>query len=419
MNLLRWFGLFGVLLVTVIFRMPARGDQSVTLAWNPDTETNISNYNLYYGGTSGVYTNSANVGNATNCTVAGLQSAVTYYFAVTADNTAGLESPPSNEISYTVPTVVVSTPPGLPVLATMAASSVTSASATLNGLVNPDGAATTACFEYGTSTNYGANTPGMNLGTGVNSLAVNSSISGLLPGTTYHVNLIATNALGSTAGADATFATPAIAPSVITQSAGGITSSNATFNGTVDPDGASTTAYFEYGTSTTYGATTPVMNLGAGTSALAVNALISGLLPSTIYHFHLVAASAVGTAAGADATFATPAAAPVTVIQPSPPSVITRPASGIASSHATLNGSVNPNGVSTTAYFEYGLSTSYGAATPVINLGAGTNSMAASAVISSLLPRTTYHFHLVASSAAGKTAGADATFTTTSRHGNH
>jgi len=99
--------------------------------------------------------------------------------------------------------------------------------------------------------------------------------------------------------------------------------------------------------------------------------------------------------------------------------VITKLASGIASIHATLKGSVDPNGVSTTAYFEYGLSTGYGAAAPVINLGAGTNSMAASVVISSLLPRTTYHFHLVASSAAGKAAGADATFTTTSRHGNH
>ena len=419
MNLLRLFGLFAVLLATVISRMPARGDQSVTLAWTPDTETNISNYNLYYGGASGVYTNSVNVGNVTNCMVAGLQSASTYYFAVTADNTSGLESAPSNEISYTVPTVVVSTPPGLPVLATMAASSVTAASATLNGLVNPDGAATTACFEYGTSTNYGIDTAGMNLGTGVNSLAVNSLISGLLPGTAYHFHLVATNAVGSTAGADATFATPAIAPSVITQSAGGITSSNATFIGAVDPDGASTTACFEYGTSTTYGATTPVMNLGAGTSALAVNSPVGGLLPGTTYHFHLVAASAAGTAAGTDATFATPAAAPAPVIQLFPPSVITKPASGIASSHATLNGSVDPNGVSTTAYFEYGLSTSYGAATPVINLGAGTNSMAASAVISSLLPRTTYHFHLVASSAAGKTAGADATFTTTSRHGNH
>src|SRR6266567_3011338 len=419
MNALRLFGFFAVVLVPVIFRVPARGDQSVTLAWNPDTETNISNYNLYYGGASGVYTNSANVGNATNCTVAGLQSAATYYFAVTADNTSGLESPPSNEISYTVPTVVVSTPPGLPVLATMAASSVTAASATLNGLVNPDGAATTACFEYGTSANYGTDTAGMDLGTGANSLAVNSSIGGLLPGTAYHFHLVATNAVGKTAGADATFATPAIAPSVITQSAGGITSSNATFIGAVDPDGASTTACFEYGTSATYGATTPVMNLGAGTSALAVNSPVGGLLPGTTYHFHLVAASAAGTTAGTDATFATPAAAPAPVIQLFPPSVITKPASGIASSHATLNGSVDPNGVSTTAYFEYGLSTSYGAATPIISLGAGTNALAASAVINSLLARTTYHFHLVASSAAGKTAGADAAFTTPNRHGNH
>ena len=81
----------------------AHGRQGVTLAWDANPEPDIAGYILYYGTTSRGYHSSINVGNMTNATVSTLTEGQTYYLAVTAVNSAGLESEPSNEISYAVP----------------------------------------------------------------------------------------------------------------------------------------------------------------------------------------------------------------------------------------------------------------------------------------------------------------------------
>lgn len=77
---------------------------SVILAWDPSTGTNVIGYNIYYGLTSQAYSVRISEGNVTNCTVSGLVPGTTYYFAATAYDSQGLESAFSNEISYTVPT---------------------------------------------------------------------------------------------------------------------------------------------------------------------------------------------------------------------------------------------------------------------------------------------------------------------------
>jgi hypothetical protein len=74
----------------------------VTLAWDPNPESDISGYRLYYGLSSGSYFTNVFVGNVTNYTVLELAEGVTYYFAVTAINTANLESDPSNDVLYSV-----------------------------------------------------------------------------------------------------------------------------------------------------------------------------------------------------------------------------------------------------------------------------------------------------------------------------
>ena len=77
--------------------------QNVTLAWNPSTSSNIAGYRMYFGGASQNYTNIIDAGNNTSVTASNLVGGATYFFAVTAYNTIGLESAFSSEISYTVP----------------------------------------------------------------------------------------------------------------------------------------------------------------------------------------------------------------------------------------------------------------------------------------------------------------------------
>jgi hypothetical protein len=98
------------------------------------------------------------------------------------------------------------------------------------------------------------------------------------------------------------------------------------------------------------------------------------------------------------------------------PSATTHPASNVGLTTATLNGSVNPNGGDTHYSFEYGTTPSYGSTTPSVDVGSGTNPVAASANIAGLAPSTTYHFQLVATSSSGTTNGGDLTFTTAPHH---
>ncbi len=96
-----------------------------------------------------------------------------------------------------------------------------------------------------------------------------------------------------------------------------------------------------------------------------------------------------------------------------PPSVVTGGVMSITSISAKLWGTVNPNGTSTTYYFEYGTTTDYGSTTLDVSAGSGTDAVIVTADISELDPETIYHFRLVATNDASMTTGTDCTFTTT------
>jgi Fibronectin type III domain len=92
-----------VTLILLIAAATAFGQSSITLAWDPSSDSRIVGYRLYEGIVSGSYTNVIDVGNLTTATVSNLVSGVTYYFALTAFDINGQESPLSTELSYTVP----------------------------------------------------------------------------------------------------------------------------------------------------------------------------------------------------------------------------------------------------------------------------------------------------------------------------
>jgi hypothetical protein len=75
----------------------------VTLAWDANSETDVAGYKIYYGTSSGEYSQIFDAGNTTQITIGGIQEGVTYYFAATAYNVEASESGFSTEVSYTAP----------------------------------------------------------------------------------------------------------------------------------------------------------------------------------------------------------------------------------------------------------------------------------------------------------------------------
>jgi hypothetical protein len=125
-------------------------------------------------------------------------------------------------------------------------------------------------------------------------------------------------AIGSYAATGTAFAEP---PAVTTGAASAVTATTATLHGTVMPNKEMTTYRFEYGTTTAYGSQTPA-GTTSGNASKAVSADITGLAPSTTYHFRLVATNASGTVTGADARFTTPAAGAASVTIAARPRVV-------------------------------------------------------------------------------------------------
>jgi hypothetical protein len=87
---------------------------SVSLGWDASPGNYVAGYRVYYGPSSGNYTNSVNVGNVTSSIISGLANGAPYFFTVTAYNVNGVESVFSNEISFT---------PGAPTIRLQLASS--------------------------------------------------------------------------------------------------------------------------------------------------------------------------------------------------------------------------------------------------------------------------------------------------------
>src|SRR5437899_3147840 len=203
----------------------------------------------------------------------------------------------------------------------------------------------------------------------------------------------------------------AAAPTATTGAASSVTSSSAAVSGTVNPSGQSTTYSFEYGTTTAYGSQTSAQSAGQDSTDHAVSATLTGLKPSKTYHYRVSAKNASGTTVGGDMSFTT-AAAPPPPPHPPPPPATTGPALHITHSEATVTGTVNPTGVKTTYYFEFGVSPYYGLQTASRSLPAVSAAQAVSITLHGLAAGQVYHYRLVARNSNGTSRGADRSFST-------
>ena len=134
-----------------------------------------------------------------------------------------------------------------------------------------------------------------------------------------------------------------------------------------------------------------------------VNTDIDGLKPGETCHYRLVATSAAGTTLGENQQFTLPLTAQ--------PHVLTGPASRLQSGTAHLAGRLNPLGLRTEFFFEYGPTEQYGQRTKLRYGGLQITPRLVAATLPDLMPGTVYHYRLGATNAAGTAYGADAVFT--------
>lgn len=234
-------------------------------------------------------------------TLTGLSPGSVYHYRVVGVNNAG------TVVGADQTFTTLSMPP---TATTQAASAVDSFGVTLNGLVNPNGAETAAHFEYGVDTSYGSRTPWVGMEGDITAQTASVTLGDLLPDTTYHYRLVATNSVGTGVGADLVFTTPMALPTATTLAATALTPSSAMLNASVKPYGMQTDVIFEYGFTTSYGSYTPQVSVDSGTVVQSVSVAVGDLLPGRIYHYRAVTVFYVGLYRGPDMTFRTPVPPP-------------------------------------------------------------------------------------------------------------
>ena len=186
----------------------------------------------------------------------------------------------------------------------------------------------------------------------------------------------------------ASAANAASSPTVQTGSTSHVQEFSAVLGGSVNPDGEATSYGFQWGLTDAYGVTGTFHTIRSGKTFVTVQQTATGLIPGTVYHYHLIAVNRLGTTVGRDRTFKT-AGNP-------PPGVATGAATTVGTTVATVTGAVNPNGQATTWEFQYGTTAAATVQTIAQTLPAGTAPETVSVQLTGLTPGTWFYYHLVA-----------------------
>ena len=297
---------------------------------------------------------------------------------------------------------------------TGSASDLTPISANISGIILDAGNGITA---YGHCWSKNNQIPSPNNCDGKTSLGNNKTVGGFIslvnnlePGTTYYIAAYASSANEMVVGKTISFTTlPSVAPTVETIAVTDITQTSVTLNGIINANGTSTTATFDYGTSTSYGSSENASQnpiTGMGNTPVSIN--ITGLTANTLYHYRAKAVSTSGTSYGIDLTFTT---------SPQVPSLTTKAITEISQTIATSGGNITDNGGAEILARGVCWATM---ANPTIMDNVTINGLGMGTFISNisgLKGNTTYYLRAYATNSAGVGYCNELSFTTTSTTG--
>ena len=198
-------------------------------------------------------------------------------------------------------------------------------------------------------------------------------------------------------------------PTVLTDSKTSPYISTVVVSGTVNPNGAITTYWYEYGQTSSLGLKTSSYLVGSGYTNFYTPAYITGLLSNTDYYFRLNANNLVGTVNGQIYTFKTNNTPPPSGIAPT---INTSQATNIEKTTVNLNGQINPNNSITTYWFQYGTTSNLGIVTSFQTSNNSNSLLNVLASVSGLQPATKYYFRVNAQNQFGTVNGQILNFTT-------
>ena len=288
-----------------------------------------------------------------------------------------------------------------PTISNVAVSNITQTSADLSADVNQNGINGSAWLD--TSGGSCTSQCGMQMGFSGTS-TITYTLTGLTANTSYSFTASAMNGtfVTSLPVNFTTASAPApVAPTLSGVSATAVTTTTATLNGTVNPNGTPTAAWFD----TSGGAcTSGCGNQGGINSTTALTYVLTGLTPNTAYSFQMLALNSGGPTQSSVINFTTQS-----VASPTAPIISGVSASAITTTTATLNGTVNPNGSATSAWFD----TSGGNCTSNCgNVGGINSTTALTYVLTGLTPNTPYSFQMLALNSGGPAQSSVINFTT-------
>ena len=294
---------------------------------------------------------------------------------------------------------------------TEAASAITPETATLNGKITTGSEAAHYYFAWGKEGEGMPNkTAEVEVLGGEEGKPVSAPLTGLAAGTVYEYELVAVTGTNELVLPEVEpvkkFTTLVSKPVVTNTPTTNITRTSVNVTAEINTESSATEYKVEYGESETYGESTPLTNLTVAVGATPVSQAITGLHAGTTYHYRFVATNGTGTTNGPDGTFKTAA--------PQPPIVEAESSGQVTQTTATINGTINADGLQTSYILEVGTELEgHILYTPSFGeVGSEVGGVSFTFGLTNLLPGTTYHYRFVAQNEDGTVFGPDQTFAT-------